>query len=157
MIAETKVTAEILTDENRRALQELIEVNIDSYRGFTQAADEALAGSLAKQFFEFASQRLALASELQWLLRSTDREPLTEASVTGRIHRSIMDWRSVFSDGETAVLKEAERGEDYIKAKYEAVLAQTAGTGVTELLGRHYAAVKNVHNTVRELRDRLAR
>ncbi len=137
-------------------VQELIEINIDSHNGFKQAAGQMDVKPLADVFHEFAQQRVRQAIELQKLILRNDEEPITEGSIAGRIHRTIMDWRDALGGGPLAVLKEVERGEDYIKAKYAAALTQTAGSAVTDVLNRHYAAIKKAHERVRELRDKVA-
>jgi uncharacterized protein (TIGR02284 family) len=64
-----------------------------------------------------------------------------------------MDLRAAFGAGTHAMLSEAERGEDYIKGKYEEILKGTAGSAVTDVLNRQYRAVKIAHDRVRDLRD----
>lgn len=149
---ETKGT---LNEKTISAIQELIEINIDSYNGAKQAADEIEDAPLRHFFTDLADQRVGQAVALQMLIIRNGEEPITKGSIAGRIHRAIMDWRSAFSTGPAAVLKEAERGEDYIKAKYEAALPQTAGSAVTDVLNDQYGAVKSAHDRVRDLRDSM--
>ncbi len=152
MTIETKDT---LNKETIAAVQELIEINIDSYNGFKQASEQTEGTPLDSLFKELAKERVGQAVALQKLIIRNDEEPITEGSIAGRIHRAIMDWREALGGGPVEVLKEAERGEDYIKAKYEAVLTQTAGSAVTDVLNHQYAAVKKAHDRVRDLRDAL--
>jgi uncharacterized protein (TIGR02284 family) len=65
-----------------------------------------------------------------------------------------MDLRSTFGGGEDAILSEAERGEDHIKAKYEEAIADLKGCSCVPTLTREYASVVASHNTIRDLRDR---
>jgi len=103
-----------------------------------------------------AKERLDQAAELQQLIIAKGEAPISEGSVAGRIHRTIMDWRDALGSGPKLVLKEVERGEDYIKAKYEAVLTRTAGSAVTDTLNVQYEAVKRALNRVRGLRDTVS-
>ena len=150
MTLETKDRLEKQTID---AIQELIEINIDSCNGFKQAAESTSDAPLTMLFQELAKQRFSQAAKLQELTLRNDEDPISEGSIAGRIHRTIMDWRESLGGGTVAVLKEAERGEDYIKAKYEAVLTRTAGSAVTDLLNEQYAAVKKAHDRIRDLRD----
>jgi uncharacterized protein (TIGR02284 family) len=147
----TVETRDILNEETTTALQELIEINIDSYNGFKQAA-----APLPCLLNELADQRLGQAVALQKLVIRNDENPITKGSITGRIRRAILDWRGAFGGSPTSMLKQAERGEDYIKAKYEAVLTKTAGSAVTDVLNHQYASVKEAHDRIRDLRDTLA-
>ncbi len=152
MTLETKDT---LNEETIAAIQELIEINIDSYNGFKQASNQTSDTALPALFDQLATERVEQAIALQLLVLRNDEEPITEGSIAGRVHRAIMDWREALGGGPVAVLEEAERGEDYIKAKYDAVLTQTAGSAVTDVLNEQYAAVKKAHDRVRDLRDAL--
>lgn len=152
----TLETKDALNEEIITAVQELIEINIDSYNGFKQAAKQTADTPLPCLFDELADQRVSQAVALQKLVIRNGEEPISEGSIEGRIHRAIMDWRETLGGGPISVLKEAERGEDYIKAKYEAVLTKTAGSAVTDVLNHQYAAVRTAHDRVRDLRDALA-
>ena len=151
----TLETKESLDAQTIHALQELIEINIDSYNGLNQASDQTSNTYLVELFGDLAEQRVGQAMELQKFVIRNDETPLTKGSIAGRVHRAIMDWREAFGGGPLSVLKEAIRGEDYIKAKYEAVLARTAGSAVTDVLNRHYAAVKQSHEQIKSFRDTL--
>ncbi|QDU46175.1 hypothetical protein Mal52_46740 [Symmachiella dynata] len=137
------------------ALQELIEINLDSYNGFTKAANLIEDTTLQHHFAGVAQERIRQAVGLQQLIDSDDEQPLIEGSIAGRIHRAIMDWKDTFSEGPNAVLTEVKRGEDYIKAKYEAVLSRTAGSKAAGLLKRQYAAVQQARNRICELRTKF--
>jgi uncharacterized protein (TIGR02284 family) len=65
-----------------------------------------------------------------------------------------MDLRSAFGGGEHAILSEAERGEDHIKAKYEEAIKDLKGCTCVTILGRQYSTVVASHDAVRDLRDR---
>ena len=63
---------------------------------------------------------------------------------------------SIKDDNAHAVLSEAERGEDAIKARYEDVLKENPGNPVSDVLHRQYASVKAMHDRVRDMRDAMA-
>lgn len=147
---ETKTT---LKPETIDALQELIQVNIDSRDGFHEAADNIDDLSVSSLFRELASQRNSNVSELRTLVSSNLEEPQDSGSAAASIHRTWMDLRAALGGGVSAMLSEAERGEDYIKSKYEETLKATAGSAVTDVLNRQYADVKAGHDRVRDLRD----
>lgn len=147
---ETKTALE---KETIDCLNDLIQVNIDSRDGFRDAAKNVDNLTIASLFNELASQRNDQASELRAYVTGNAAEPTSEGSFAAAAHRAWMDLRSAFGGGTAAMLNEAERGEDHIKAKYENILKEHAGCAVTDVLNRQYAAVKAAHDRVRDLRD----
>ena len=148
---ETKIS---LAKSTIDKLQELIQINIDSYNGFNDAADQIKDTALAELFRDLGAERSAQASELQSLVAANFEDPKDEGSFAAAAHRVWMDLRTALSsDNIQTVLDEAERGEDYIKGKYEEVLKETAGSAVNDVLQRQYAAVKMTHDRVRDMRD----
>lgn len=139
-------------------LQSLIEVNIDSRDGFREAADnlKETNPTLEAEFRQLAMQRDRQASELQDMVEHNAEKPKQSGSFTAAAHRTWMDLRTAMGGGEHAVLSEAERGEDYIKGKYESALEELASCRCAGILRTHHAAVKASHDKVRDLRDRQA-
>ncbi len=150
MATETKFS---LSDTTVSDLQELIQMNIDAHDGFDKTADKIDDMSVSSMFREFAQQRETQASELQELVALNAEDPQEKGSMAAAAHRTWIDLRTALGGGLTAVLEEAERGEDHIKAKYESVLKSNPGSGVSDVLHRHYAAVKTAHDRVRDMRD----
>ena len=150
MALETKTT---LSTATVNALQDLIQINIDSRDGFQDAAEHLDDFTLASLFRELAAQRIEQASELRALVADNGETPEKQGSVAAAIHRAWMDLRSAFGAGAAAILSEAERGEDHIKAKYESVIKNLSGCAATDVLHHHYAAVKKSHDRIRDLRD----
>jgi uncharacterized protein (TIGR02284 family) len=109
--------------------------------------------TISSLFRELASQREQQAAELRTLVAANFEEPDHEGSYAAAAHRAWMDLRAAFGGGTHAMLSEAERGEDYIKGKYEEILKECAGSAVTDVLNRQYRAVKLAHDRVRDLRD----
>jgi uncharacterized protein (TIGR02284 family) len=149
-IMETKTA---LTKETINCLNDLIQVNIDSRDGFRDAAENVENLTISSLFTELSNQRNDQASELRSLVTANAQEPTDSGSFAAAAHRAWMDLRSAFGGGTAAMLSEAERGEDYIKGKYESALKGHAGSAVTDVLNRQYASVKAAHDRVRDLRD----
>lgn len=147
---ETKTT---LNQDTIDALQDLIQVNIDSRDGFRNAAEHIDVMAISEMFNDFAVQRDQQAAELRTLISANLETPNDSGSVSAAAHRMWMDLKSALGGGEASILSEAERGEDHIKGKYEEVLKSTAGSAVNDVLQRQYAAVKMAHDRVRDMRD----
>lgn len=146
-----------LNEQTVSAIQDLIQMNIDSRDGFRFAADKLRDShpTVATSFQQFGEAREVNATELQGLVLMNGKDPSDRGSYAASMHRTWMSIRDMFA-GETdpvAVLAEAERGEDYIKAAYEDALKDNPGSAVSDTLNRQYRDVKTMHDTVRELRD----
>lgn len=154
MTMETKST---LNEKTVSAVQELIQMNIDSRDGFQFAAEKLQHDhpAVANQFRQFGEKRDVNATELQGLALMNGETPTDRGSYSASLHRSWMSVRDLFSkdSNPVAVLSEAERGEDYIKAAYEDALKQNPGSAVSDTLNRQYREVKQMHDSVRDLRD----
>jgi len=135
-------------------LQKLIRVNIDSYNGFHESAEEIDDAKLKTLFSELGDQRSAMATELQKFVEFNGEEAEDDGSVAAKTHRIWINIRSKINGGDPhVILIEAERGEDHIKAAYEDVLKETAGSAMNDLLTEQYRSVKAGHDRVRDLRD----
>ncbi len=153
MRTETKTN---LDDKTITKLQKLTRANLDSVKGFKECSEEIENVAISELFCELAAQRSDLATELQQHVTLSGEQAEDDGSVAAAVHRTWIDVRSKISGGDAyAILAEAERGEDHIKAAYEDVLKATAGSAVNDVLQRQYAKVKAGHDRVRELRDHL--
>ena len=150
MSTETKLS---LSQETLEKLQELIQVNIDSRDGFNESAAQIDDMTITSMFRQFAAERDEQAAELRTIVAANREAPQETGSMAAAAHRMLIDVRAALGGGVPAILSEAERGEDYIKGKYEDILKDTAGSAMNDGLHRHYAAVKAAHDRVRDLRD----
>ena len=137
-----------------KKIQELIQINVESEKGFNEASDEIADKSIATMFVELGRQRRDNALELEKIMTWNDKEPVEDGSYLATFHRAWLSLRGLLSGGSShAILSEAERGEDAIKKAYEDVLISTAGSAVNDVLTRQYAVVKAGHDRVRNMRD----
>ncbi|TWU27688.1 PA2169 family four-helix-bundle protein [Bythopirellula polymerisocia] len=150
----TKNTECNLEPEFVSNLQTLHQANIDSSKGFKEAAQDVKNSQLAANFLKWSQERSHQALELAELVEINDGEVNREGTWLGSLHRAYMSLKAaVSSDDDHAILAEAERGEDYIKEAYEDLLKESPGTAVNDLLQHQYASVKATHDRVRVLRD----
>lgn len=138
-------------------LQKLIRANIDSYNGFHESAEEINDAKLSQLFTEIGDQRSEMATELQKFVEFNGADAEDDGSIAAKTHRIWINVRSKISGGDPhAILAEAERGEDHIKAAYEDVLKDTAGSAMNDVLSGQYRSVKAGHDKIRDLRDAYA-
>jgi uncharacterized protein (TIGR02284 family) len=144
-------------DRAVKVLNSLIETTMDSAHGYRSAADGADNPEFKAMFTQRAGQREELCRRLQQEVRSFGAEPEDDQSLLGRIHNKFAEMRGdVMGRDDKGVIDEVERGEDVIKAKFEAAsrdadLPETA----RQLVATAYAEVKADHDTISQLKHRL--
>lgn len=144
----------LLRPETISRLQQLIELNIDCAKGFSTAAEHVASPSIKSLLQTSATARQGFAAELQSLVASGGERPKTSGTALGSMYRWWTSIRGTIAQGdEYAMLAEAERGEDAIKAAYESALKDNLGAPVQSILTRQYESVRQMHDQVRSLRD----
>ncbi len=145
-----------LADDVAGEVRDLISINIDSVKGFRTSAQELDNPTVASLFRELADQRQGFADELKRHVSYEDAHAAEGGSWTGKAHRWWIDIKSKLGGGTHAILAEAERGEDSIKAEYEKVIKRTTGSPINDVLHEQLRHVKAGHDRVRDLRDSTA-
>ena len=137
-----------------KVLNSLIETTLDSVNGYREAAENTHSSQFSAMFADRARRREQLVSELQQEVRSFGGAPETDQSLLGKAHNKFVDLKNALMGGDDkAVITEVERGEDVIKAKYQAVLddAELPSTS-RELIHRAYGSIKADHDEVSRLK-----
>ena len=84
--------------------------------------------------------------------------PNDDGSLKADLHRRFEDLRTAVtgSGNDKAVIEEVERGEDYIKAKYDAALAdQELSADCRTLVQQAYQSVRAGHDRASQLKHSL--
>ena len=145
-------------DTDISVLNGLIKTTLDSMKGYEEAAKDAESTQYATMFADFARDRSKVASDLQAAVRSMGGEPETDSSLLAAAHRTFMDLKqAITGNDDKAIINEVERGEDVIKAKYEAAmkdgdLSPTAMSAVTA----GFASVREGHDKMSALKHGVA-
>lgn len=137
-------------DHDISVLNSLVTTTIDSANGFERSAEDADASRFADMFREFATERRQVVSRLQQEVRSLGGTANDDGSLKAELHRRWVDLRDAFSKGDQAIIEEVERGEDYLKAKYDAALADSA------LLPATVTVIREAYQSVRAGHDRAS-
>lgn len=146
-----------LKPKTAEMVQELARVNVDSSEGFLKAAEVVENPTLSSMFREYARQRASFAAALTKELGTEATEKAKSGSLKAQVHRWWIELRGKLSgQGDHALLAEAERGEDQIKAAYEEVIGESTGTPVHELLREQLRLVTVAHDRIRDMRDAAA-
>ena len=110
-------------DYNISITNSLITTTIDSANGFERSAENVQGTQFEQICRAFARERRQIVGRLQEHVRMMSGTPDDDGSLKAGLHRRFEDLRKASSGGgDKAVIEEVERGEDYIKSKYEAAL-----------------------------------
>ena len=123
----------------------------DSVNGYRQAAEDVESGEFRELFTQFADQRSRASAELQAEVRRLGGEPDKDGSTMGSVHQTWLDLKAAITGrDDKAVLNEVERGEDYLKEKFETALNSDTLTGESRMV------VERAYQSVREGHDRMS-
>ena len=135
-------------------LNTLITTLIDSVTGFEDAAANSEAGRFQQLFRERASERSRVVEDLRAEVRRLGGNPEDDGSLLGKTHQRFLDLKAaVTGHDEKAIINEVERGEDYLKEKFETALNGDTLTGEARAaVERAYQSVRSGHDQVRDLK-----
>jgi uncharacterized protein (TIGR02284 family) len=109
-------------------------------------------------FADRSIRRNELVRELQQEVRSFGGQPENDQSMLGKAHNKFVDIKNAIMGGadDKAVINEVERGEDIIKAKFEAAIRDDElPPEARELINRAYGQIKADHDEVSRIKHQL--
>ena len=136
----------------------LIATTLDSAKGYADAAENSENATHQQFFREMSEERSRVAADLQAHVRSLGGDPETDSSTAGATHRGWLDLKAAITGrDEKAVVNEVERGEDYIKAKFEAALKNDEiSAGTRGVLEKSFASILKGHDRASEMKHAMA-
>lgn len=144
-------------DHDIDILNSLITTTIDSAAGFERSSEDADAGRFAQFFREFGAERRQVVARLQDYVRALGGTANDDGSLKADLHRRWVDLRATFSSqDDSAIIAEVERGEDYLKAKYDEALADTElAPNTSAVIREAYQSVRAGHDTASALKHNM--
>ena len=139
-------------------LNTLTATTLDSMKGYRESA-EASENTTHQQFFnQMAEERSQVAADLQEHVRSLGGDPETESSTAGAAHRGWVNLKSAITGrDEQAIVNEVERGEDYIKEKFEAAMKDDELSPETRgLLEKSFVSIRQGHDRASQMKHGMA-
>jgi len=104
-------------------LNTLIGTLLDSVEGYRKSAGDVDRPELAGKFTDRANEREAAVRQLQAAVSAQGGNPEDDATTLGGVHRVWLGLKeAVMGKDDKAIVGEIERGEDYLKGKFEAAL-----------------------------------
>ena len=135
-------------------LSTLLSTVYDSIKGYEESSRDADSTRIKELFHEGAKERVQVAHILRDEIVRLGGEPHDQPSMLGAAHRAFMNLREMISEREDkAIIEEVERGEDYIKEKFETAIGNTDLSPTTlDVVQRAYTMVKQGHDRARDLK-----
>ena len=139
-------------------LNDLIKINNDRIEGYERAVEDTKDKDVDLQaiFHRMADESKQYASELESEVRKTGGEVATDTTVSGKIYRVWMDFKSAISGkARKSILESCEFGEDAAQKAYEEALKSDAElpAEVRQVIVNQKAALKTSHDTIKRYRD----
>jgi uncharacterized protein (TIGR02284 family) len=143
-------------NDNLAILKTLTSTLNDSVKGYRDAAEHVESDEFRQLFNQFADNRTQASADLQAEVRRLGGEPDEDGSTLGSLHQTWLDLKSAITGrDDKAILNEVERGEDYLKEKFEAALeGDTLGDSRT-VVERAYGSVREGHDRISSLKHGL--
>ena len=135
-------------------LNSLIETTVDSITGYEDSAKNVDNERLRQIFRERADERQQVVEELRVEVRRLGGDPEESGSFLGKAHQRFEDLKAAITGrDEKAIINEVERGEDYIKDKFEAALVgDDLGSEAKQVVERAYQSIRAGHDQISQLK-----
>jgi uncharacterized protein (TIGR02284 family) len=142
--------------QNIELLNSLIETTIDSVDGYEKAAEAAKGDEVSVMFRRFADERREAVARLRDQVRKLGGTPEDDGSVLASAHRTFLELRTYVQSDRKAAIMEVERGEDFIKSRYEDALDEPdLAPDVRDTITSCYDTVLRGHDSVASLKRAL--
>jgi uncharacterized protein (TIGR02284 family) len=143
--------------EDISTLNTLIATTIDSITGYEDSAQNIDSERFREMFRERASERQQVVESLRAEVRRLGGNAEDEGSFLGKAHQRFEDLKAaVTGRDEKAIINEVERGEDYLKGKFDTALNGDTLSGETRsVVERCYQSVRSGHDQISQLKHGL--
>jgi len=135
-------------------LNTLIATTIDSITGYEDSAKNIDNERLREIFRQRADERQQVVQELRGEVRRLGGDPEEGGSFLGKAHQRFEDLKAAITGrDEKAIINEVERGEDYLKEKFETALNSETLSGESRaVVERAYQSVRSGHDQISQLK-----
>ena len=140
-------------------LNTLTNTLIDSVTGFEDAASNLEGNDRLREIFrERASERSRVVEQLRAEVRRLGGNPEDDGSFMGKTHQRFLDLKAaIMGRDEQAIINEVERGEDYLKEKFETALNSEHLSGESRtVVESAYQSVRSGHDQISQLKHGMA-
>ena len=127
---------------------------IDSANGYRDAAAHAESTRFQELFRQFGEERSQIVEALRTEIRRLGGDPSDDGSILGKAHQRFLDLKAALTGrDDQAIVNEVERGEDYLKEKFETALeSDEIGPDTRTVIETAYRSVREGHDRVSALK-----
>ena len=138
-------------------LNTLIATTIDSVNGYENSAENIDNERFREIFRQRANERQKVVEELRLEVRRLGGEAEDGGSFMGKTHQHFENLKAAITGrDEKSIVNEVERGEDYLRDKWQTALQSGDLKGETsELVQRCYQSIKAGHDQMSQLKHGL--
>lgn len=135
-------------------LNTLIATTIDSVTGYEDSAQNIDNERFREIFRQRANERQQIVQQLREEVRRLGGEPEDGGSFLGKTHQRFEDLKAAITGrDEKSIINEVERGEDYLRDKWQTALQSGELKGESHnLVERLYQSVKSGHDQMSQLK-----
>lgn len=146
-----------MADHDIKVLNSLITTTIDSANGFERSAENADAARFEQMFREMGRERREVVAKLQGRVRDLGGTPADDGSLKADVHRRWEDMKKAISGkSDKAIVEEVERGEDFIKGKFEKAMEDRELSEQTRILITDaYQSIRKGHDRASQLKHSM--
>ena len=143
--------------DDKTTLNTLLATLTDSINGYRESAEHVQSAEFRQLFLDSAEERSRAANDLRAEVSRLGGEPNDDGSVLGKTHQVFLDLKSaVTGRDDKAIINEVERGEDYLKEKFEAALKSDSLTGESRsVVEQAFASVRSGHDRIAQIKHGL--
>jgi uncharacterized protein (TIGR02284 family) len=138
-------------------LKTLTDTLADSVNGYREAAGHVDSDEFRQMFSQLADERSQVLTDLQSELGRLGGSADRDGTTLGHLHQRWLDFKAgITGRDDKAVINEVERGEDYLKGKFEAALSSDSlDASVRAPIERAFGSVRQGHDRVSQLKHSL--
>ncbi len=130
---------------------------IDSVKGYENSAKDVEGEQFREIFRKRADERQQYVEQLRGEIRRLGGDPDDNGSFLGSMHQRFEDLKAAITGkDDKAIINEVERGEDYLKEKFETALgSDTLSSESRTVVEQAFQSVRAGHDQVSELKQSL--
>ena len=134
-------------------LNTLIATTIDSITGYEDSAKNIDNERFREIFRKRADERQSVVESLRAEVRRLGGDPEESGSFLGKAHQRFEDLKAAITGrDEKAIINEVERGEDYLKEKFEAALDSGLSGESRSVVEQAFLSVRAGHDQISQLK-----
>ena len=141
-------------NETKLALRGLVNVLLDSQKGFADLGEHLHNDTLKRYFLAESLKRANFRAELENELHRLGQHDVNESGTTvATVHRVWGDLKAKLGGGDHGLLVTAEQGEDVAKKGYEEALNVELPLPIRQMIAEQQSHVLISHDYVKRARD----